>query len=84
MNTTQRSKIGSVATKNEQIVELALQSQEFKENKLNHVVLAKLADFTDEEVEFVKLFWDPTFNGSWIYLTKEMVVDWMGYKERIL
>jgi hypothetical protein len=74
MNATQNNK-------NEQIVEMALQSQEFKENKLDHVALARLADFADEEIEFVKLFWDPTFNGSWIYLTKEMVVDWMGYSD---
>jgi hypothetical protein len=43
--------------------------------------LAQLARFSNEEIEFVKLFWEPTFNKSWIYLTKEMVVDWMGYKD---
>ena len=48
---------------------------------LDCVKLAQLARFTNEEVAFVKLFWEPAFNKSWIYLTKEMVVDWMGYKD---
>lgn len=60
---------------NNQIVALAL-----KEENLDCVKLARLARFSDEEIEFVKLFWEPAFNKSWIYLTKEMVVDWMGYK----
>lgn len=65
----------------ERIVEIAIQSPEFQENTLDHVKLAQLAGFNDEEIEFVKLFWDPTFNKSWIYLTKELVIDWMGYKD---
>jgi len=64
-----------------QVVELALQSKEFKNNTLDHVTLAKIAQFNDEEIEFVKLFWQPAFNDSWIYITKEMVIEWFGYKE---
>jgi phage anti-repressor protein len=62
-----------------QVVELAVQSTDFQENTLDHVKLAKIAGFNQEEVEFVKLFWDPAFNDSWIYITKEMVVEWLGY-----
>jgi hypothetical protein len=45
------------------------------------IKLAEMSGFSDEELDFVKLFWEPAFNKSWIYLTKEMVVDWMGYKD---
>jgi hypothetical protein len=79
MNATQRSKIGSVATKNEQIVEMALQSQELKDGTFNHITLAKLADFTDEEVEFVKIVWDAIFNNKWLYLSLEIESEWLCY-----
>jgi hypothetical protein len=65
---------------NKEIVKLAIKSQAFAENTLDHVKLAQLAKFTMEEIEFVKLFWDPAFNNSWIYITKNMVIEWLGYK----
>lgn len=64
-----------------EIVELALQNQEFMNSNSNPSLLAKIANFTSEEIEFVKLFWDPTFNDSWIYISKEMVLEWFGYKD---
>ena len=62
---------------NSQIVQAAIKEDDI----IDHVKLAQLANFSSEEVEFVKLFWDPAFNNSWIYLSKEMVVDWLGYKD---
>lgn len=53
----------------------------FQDKEIDHLTIAKLAGFNDEELDWVKLFWEPAFNKSWIYVTKEMVVDWMGYKD---
>lgn len=61
---------------NQEIIAKALEVKE-----IDHVKLAEIAGFNSEEVEFVKLFWDPAFNNSWIYITKQMVVEWLGYKE---
>ncbi len=65
----------------EDIVKIAIQSPEFKNNELDNIKLAKLAGFNDDEIAFVKLFWDPLFHKSWLYLSKQMVVDWLGYKD---
>lgn len=59
-----------------EIVEIAV-----KDVDLTPVKLAKLSGFNPEEIEFVKIFWDPTFNNSWLYISKDMVVDWLGYKD---
>lgn len=67
--------------KQNQLVELALQSDEFKNNTLDQTALAKIAGFTAEEMEFIKIFWNPSFYEGWIYINKEMVVEWLGYKE---
>lgn len=61
---------------NQEIIKKALEVKE-----IDHVKLAEIAGFNSEEIEFVKLFWDPAFNNSWIYVTKQMVVEWLGYKE---
>lgn len=64
-----------------ELVDLAISKLNDTQTEINHIELAKLANFNDEEIEFVKLFWEPAFNKSWIYLTKSMVVDWMGYAD---
>jgi hypothetical protein len=51
----------------------------------NHLELAKFlgrkyCGFTIDDEKYVDIFWDSTFNRSWLYLSKEMIVDWMGYK----
>ena len=38
-------------------------------------------EFNEEDEKYIDTFWDPTFNKSWMYVTKEMVRDMMGYKE---
>ena len=52
----------------------------------NHLNLAKfigreLCDFTENDEKYVDLFWDVVFNKSWIYLSDEIVIEWMGYKK---
>jgi len=42
--------------------------------------IAKIAGYTDEEKKWAMIFWDSAFNNSWIYLSDEAIVDWMGYK----
>lgn len=50
---------------------------------INNLYIAKSLGYTDEELKYVQLFWDPTFNGSWFYLTKLMVVEWFGFANNI-
>lgn len=51
----------------------------FQDKEIDHLTIARLAGFNDEELNWVKLFWEPAFNKSWIYVHKEMIIDWMGY-----
>jgi hypothetical protein len=67
--------------KKEELVEVAIKSQEFKDGKLTHVTLSRLAGYSEEEIGFIEQFWGPAFNESWIYLSKAIVVDWMGYSD---
>ena len=30
--------------------------------------IAEHLNFSEEEQKMIKMFWEPTFNGSWIYL----------------
>ncbi len=43
--------------------------------------LAEYFNFTENEAKLLDLFWEPAFNGSWIYLSPEMIKDNMGYKQ---
>ena len=52
----------------------------------NHLALAKLlgkelCGFTKDDEKYVDLFWDAAFNKSWIYVSDEIVINWMGYKK---
>lgn len=58
------------------IVNISLQ-----ENELDHIKLAKIAGFNDQEIEMVQLFWDVTFNKSWLLITSELVHNQLGYKK---
>lgn len=51
----------------------------------NHLQLAKYlaqnyCQFTQNELKYIDLFWEPAFNKSWIYLADEIIINWMGYK----
>lgn len=65
----------------QKILELALQTKEFEENTFDYIKLAKIAGFNEDEIEYIKLFWGAAFNKSWIFMHKEIVIDWMGYKK---
>lgn len=56
----------------ENIITTAL--AESKENLLSEIEFAKLCGFTENELNMVKIFWNPTFNGSWIYLSDEIIL----------
>ena len=45
----------------------------------SNVDLAKHIGFNDDEINRLKMFWEPTFNKGWIYLSPKMILD-MGYK----
>jgi len=36
--------------------------------------LAEHLNFSEEEQKMIKMFWEPTFNGSWIYLNDEIIL----------
>jgi hypothetical protein len=40
----------------------------------------ELCDFTTSDEKYIDIFWESTFNQSWLYLSEEIVVNWMGYK----
>lgn len=46
---------------------------------LTHKDLVSLMGFTPEEADWVDKFWDLTFNNDWIYLSDEIITEWMGY-----
>jgi hypothetical protein len=54
--------------------------------KNDHVKLAKfigrkLCDFTENDDKYIDMFWDAAFNKSWLYLSDEIIINWMGYKK---
>jgi phage anti-repressor protein len=38
---------------------------------------AKIAGFNDTEIKMIKMFWNPVFNQSWIYLSDEMILEYL-------
>jgi hypothetical protein len=43
--------------------------------------LAEHLLFTSDEQKLLKLFWEPTFNQGWIYLSPDFITQDMGYKK---
>ena len=52
----------------------------FEYKSPSNVDLAKHIGFTDAELQMLNMFWEPTFNKGWIYLSRQMILD-MGYKK---
>lgn len=52
-----------------------------EEYELDNIKLAKIAGFNDKELEMIKMFWEPAFNKSWIYLSSEIIHEYFGYKK---
>jgi hypothetical protein len=59
-------------------VELALVKYGYSE--ISNQQLADHMGFSQEEQRMLTMFWEPAFNGSWIYLSPEMITKDMGYK----
>ena len=54
----------------------------------DHISLAKilgkeLCGFTEDDEKYVDIFWDAAFNKSWLYLSDEIITEWIGYKKNI-
>jgi hypothetical protein len=41
--------------------------------ELTHNQLADIMEFSKEEKTMLNIFWEPTFNSGWIYLSDEMI-----------
>lgn len=50
-------------------------------NKASEQQLAEIVGFTEDEQKMLKIFWEPAFNKSWIYLSPSMITKEMGYKK---
>ena len=61
---------------NQSIVESALSY----EGEVNFDIIGQLAGYNETELIWAKLFWESTFNDSWIYLSDEAIINWMGHK----
>ena len=57
----------------------ALVKLEYKEPDIDQ--LAILHNFTSDEQKMIKMFWEPAFNGNWIYLSPTMINQDMCYKK---
>src|SRR5690349_8622160 len=33
--------------------------------------------FTEDEINYIDVFWEPCFNGSWIYLSNQIILHWL-------
>ena len=52
----------------------------FEYKSPSNVDLAKHVGFTDAELQMLDMFWKPTFNKGWIYLSRQLILD-MNYKQ---
>jgi hypothetical protein len=57
------------------LVEKALNMK--TEKPLNEFELAKIEGFNENEIEMLKVFWNPCFNSEWIYLSDEVILEFL-------
>ena len=48
-----------------------------KDTILSEVELARLAGFTEKEINMLKMFWQPCFNNSWLYLSDDIILEYL-------
>jgi hypothetical protein len=48
---------------------------------LTYNQMADIMDFSNDEKNMLNIFWEPTFNTGWIYLSPNMIIEDMGYKQ---
>ena len=83
---------------------LNINEQTFKSNiiqtalstdkQLCEIELARLYGFLKEEIQLLNIFWKPCFNNSWIYLSDDIILEYLtnetsiyaikNFNERIL
>ena len=69
---SQLSNIRHQIFKPDNIISLALEHT--KDQILTEYEFAKLMNFTDKEVDMLKVYWNPIFNHNWIYLSDELIL----------
>ena len=63
---------------NSQVFKLDFIENALVDNKqLTEIDLARLMGFNEEEIRMISLYWNPVFNGSWIYLSEEMILEYL-------
>ena len=63
---------------NSQVFKLDFIENALVDNKqLTEIDLARLMGFNEEEIRMISLYWNPVFNGSWIYLSDEMILEYL-------
>jgi hypothetical protein len=47
----------------------------FKNTEVTPIELAQFIGFSKDELKMLDIFWNPTFNKGWIYLSDEIILD---------
>ena len=67
---------------NEQVFKLNFYDNELElsleNDDINEFQVAEQLNFTDNELKMMKLFWNPTFNGSLLYLSDEIISEYLS------
>jgi len=61
---------------------LALNIQRSENRLITYDELVKLAELNDEEQKWVPIFWDPAYHHTMIYLSNELILNWLGYSSK--
>ena len=48
--------------------------KKYNYKEVSNKQLAEHLNFTEEEQKMIQMFWEPAFNGSWIYLNDEIIL----------
>ena len=48
--------------------------KKYNYTEVSNQQLAEHLNFTEEEQKMIQMFWEPAFNGSWIYLNDEIIL----------
>jgi hypothetical protein len=49
--------------------------KKYNYKEVSNQQLAEHLNFTEEEQKMIQMFWEPAFNGSWIYLNDEIILS---------
>lgn len=64
-----------------EIIEQGLyQDTNIEKNQLAKYLGIKYCNFTENDINYIDMFWEPAFNDSWILVTEELVSEHLGYK----